>query len=131
MQNIENIILGSGNKKSKTDKVFRLKAKPDRPSVYHFALRQGEVMLEFHLEQLFRRQPLAFHYFQTFDELVTICQRFPIAAVMMGTREDSYVEIDLVRSVKANSFLSMIPVILFHPDPPRQPDCGGVRNRGG
>ena len=116
MQNIENIILESA--KNGTETGLDLSSRPVRQPVYHFALRQGEVMLEFHLEQLFRKRRLAFHYFQVFDDLVTICQRFPIAAVMLGTREESYVEIDLVRSVKANAFLSMIPVVLFHPDPP-------------
>ena len=75
-------------------------------------------MLEFQLEQLFRKENITYHYFQTFDDLVTICQRFQIAAVMLGTDGKSYEEIDLARSVKANSFLSMIPVILFHRDPP-------------
>ncbi len=60
---------------------------------------------------------MVIHYFHSFDDLVTVCQRFQIVAIPIGTRGDSFDEIELVRSIKANAFLSMIPVVLFHPDP--------------
>ncbi len=88
-----------------------------RPSVRHFALNQVGANLDFHLEQFFRGQEISFHRFDTFENLVTVCQRFPVEAVFISGQDDLIRAVDLVRSIKHNMFLSIIPVILYHPDP--------------
>lgn len=90
-----------------------------RTPVYHFAIMQKGISLEFHLKQFFKKQQYAIHFFHTFEELVLICQRYPIDIIMVGGgHENTFVnEVELVRSIKENVFLSIIPVILFHPSP--------------
>ena len=87
-------------------------------SAYHFAVKQAGVDVDFHLRQFFRHQHVNFHYFESFENLITICQRFPVSAIIIAGKSDFIREIDMVRTIKANIFVSIIPVILFHPDPP-------------
>jgi GGDEF domain-containing protein len=49
--------------------------------------------------------------------LVTICRRFSIDAIVIGGRGDFLREIELVQAIKQNVFLSIVPVILYHPQP--------------
>jgi diguanylate cyclase (GGDEF)-like protein len=84
---------------------------------WHFALRQRSVNLDFHLERFFGRQPLVIHYFDRFDELVKICHRHAVSAIIIGGSSDFMKEIELVRAIKQNIQLSIVPVILYHPDP--------------
>ncbi|MEW6049463.1 MAG: diguanylate cyclase [Candidatus Zixiibacteriota bacterium] len=74
--------------------------------------------LDFHISQFYRHQPVSFHYFESFEQLQVICRRFSISAIVIGGRGDFLKEIDLVRGIKQNVFLSIVPIILFHPDPP-------------
>jgi diguanylate cyclase (GGDEF)-like protein len=78
---------------------------------------QTGVNLDFHLEQYYAGQELSFHYFQDFSTLVRICQRFRIDAIVIGGVGLFLREIEMVRSIKDNVFLSIIPVIMYHPDP--------------
>ena len=89
---------------------------PAKP-IYHFAVRQTGVNLDFYLEQFYRDEEVSFHYFSDFEDLVIACQRFPISAIVIGGRGDFLKEIELVRAIKANTFLAIIPVMLFHPEP--------------
>ncbi len=89
---------------------------PHKPN-YHFALRQSEVNLDFHLEQYFKDQETNFHYFRTFDELVIICQRFPVDLIFLASRSNMNSDIEILRSIKSNVFLSITPVIVVHPEP--------------
>ncbi|PWB75886.1 hypothetical protein C3F09_01880 [candidate division GN15 bacterium] len=90
---------------------------PAKP-VYHFAVMQAGVNLDFHLRQFYRKQEISFHFFVGFDALLRICQQFPVCAIILGSKGEMAVELDLLRAVKRNVFLSIIPVILFHPEPP-------------
>jgi len=90
---------------------------PPRKPIYHFAIRQHGVNLDFHLKQFYRNEDLAFHYFESFDDLITVCQRFPIDAIIVGGRSEFIRELELTRAIKLNVFLAIIPVILHHPDP--------------
>ncbi len=74
--------------------------------------------LDFHLRQFFTGQHLSFHYFGGVETLVTMCHRFPIDAIIIGSRFDLSKEIELIRTIKDNVFLSIIPVVVYHPDPP-------------
>lgn len=89
---------------------------PHKPN-YHFALRQSEVSLDFHLEQYFKDQEINFHYFRSFGELVIICQRFPVDLIFLASRSNMNSDIEILRSIKSNVFLSITPVIVVHPDP--------------
>jgi GGDEF domain-containing protein len=92
---------------------------PDPPNnpVYHFAVKQVGVNLDFHLEKFFRDNRIAIHYFSNMEGLITVCQRFSIDLIVMGSREDFTDEIQLVRLIKRNVFLDIIPIIVYHPDP--------------
>ncbi|MCB2201510.1 diguanylate cyclase [bacterium] len=85
--------------------------------VYHFALRQRGLNIDFHIEHFFRGKEISFHYFDDFPTLMTICQRFPVSSIIMGGHSDFFRELDLLHSIKQNAFLSIIPVIMYHPDP--------------
>jgi diguanylate cyclase (GGDEF)-like protein len=109
LQNTENITLESWPV-SNADRV-------DWCSVYHFAVRQTGVDLDFHLTRFFRNEKASFHFFDDFESLILISRRFPLAAIVMGSRSTLVPEIELLKAIKSNVFLSIIPVILFHPEP--------------
>jgi diguanylate cyclase (GGDEF)-like protein len=88
-----------------------------RKPVYHFAIRQQGVNLDFHINQFFRGQEVSLHRFDDFQRLVTLCQRFPISAILIGGCDEFIREIELLQAIKQNVFLSIIPVILYHPEP--------------
>lgn len=109
MQNIENITLANWRDSSAAESL--------QSSAYHFAVRQTGVNLDFHLGKFFRNEKVSFHYFDDFDGLVTICRHYPISAITIGCRSDLQREVELVHAIKNNVFLSIIPVILYHPEP--------------
>ncbi|MFQ6009263.1 MAG: hypothetical protein ACE5K8_09990, partial [Candidatus Zixiibacteriota bacterium] len=91
----------------------------DRPCIpiYHFAIKQEGVNLDFHLEQFFGVHSVSFHFFDNFETLVTICRRFSVDAIVIGGRAEFLQEVKLVQAIKQNVFLSIIPIILYHPEP--------------
>ncbi|MDF1544616.1 MAG: diguanylate cyclase, partial [bacterium] len=86
-------------------------------TIYHFAVRQDGINLDFYLQRYFSDHKNCFHFFDCTDDLFTICQRYPIDAIVIGGKSDFMAELEMVRSIKQNVFLAMIPVILYHPDP--------------
>jgi diguanylate cyclase (GGDEF)-like protein len=86
-------------------------------ATWRFAVRQKGVSLDFHLEQFYRDQRLSLHFFDSFEELVHICHRHDISAILIGGKSEFFREVELVRTIKQNILLSTIPVLLFHPDP--------------
>ncbi|MEE8403761.1 MAG: diguanylate cyclase [candidate division Zixibacteria bacterium] len=109
MRNTENTILESWPVAVPNEGTYK--------PTYHFALRQSEVNLDFHLEQYFKDQETNFHYFRTFDELVIICQRFPVDLIFLASRSNMNADIEILRSIKSNVFLSITPVIVVNPEP--------------
>ena len=109
MPNTENIILENWPGPRTAEQPRKLK--------YHFALKQDNVNLDFHLEQFYHSSKISLHYFDSFEQLVAICQRFPIDAIVIGGKSDFLREIELVQAIKQNIFLSIIPIILYHPAP--------------
>ncbi len=85
--------------------------------IYHFAIKQSAVNLDFHMERFFRGVQVSFHYFNRFETLQVLCQRYPIDAIVIGSQRDIIRDIELARNIKEHVFLSIIPVILYHPDP--------------
>ncbi len=90
---------------------------PHKPS-YHFALCQTEVNLDFYLEQFFSDCQITIHYFKSFEHLISVCQRFPIDTIFLASSVRLEKEIEILRSIKQNVFLSIVPVILVHSNPP-------------
>lgn len=90
---------------------------PPRGATYHFALTQSEINIDFHLERFFRSNHMSIHYFENFEQLVTICQRFPIDIILMGSRGSGVKEVELIRTIKDNVFMRIVPVMMFHPEP--------------
>ncbi len=90
---------------------------PQKPS-YHFALCQAEVNLDFYLKQFFSDCHITFHYFKSFEHLISICQRFPIDIIFLASTVSLKGEIEVLRSIKQNVFLSIVPVVVVHPNPP-------------
>ncbi|UCD63661.1 MAG: diguanylate cyclase [Candidatus Zixiibacteriota bacterium] len=48
---------------------------------------------------------------------MTICQRFPVDIIMIAGRGHFIKEVELVRAIKDNVFMSIVPVMMFHPEP--------------
>jgi len=109
LQSIENITLESLQDSNGTEQRTK--------GVYHFAIKQTGVSLDFHLEQFFQERRISFHHFNSFKELASICHRHQVSAIFIGGINDFLKEIDLVRTIKNNILLSIIPVILYHPEP--------------
>lgn len=70
------------------------------------------------MRQYYRGEDVSIHFFHDFESLVQLCQRFPVSAILIAGKNDMLPEIEMVQAIKANVFLSIIPVILYHPDPP-------------
>lgn len=80
-------------------------------------MRQRGLSLDLHLLNFFRNQHPSLHYFESFDQLIVICQRFQIDAIFIAGKGEFLEEIALAQAIKNNVFLSLIPVIFCHPDP--------------
>lgn len=89
-----------------------------RAPQFHFAVRQKGISLDLHLHNFFRNQNPSLHFFESFDQLITICQRFQVDAIFIAGRGEFLDEIALAQAIKHNVFLSLIPVIVCHPEPP-------------
>ncbi|MEA3296822.1 MAG: diguanylate cyclase [candidate division Zixibacteria bacterium] len=100
---------------------------PDK-STYHFALKQVGVNLDFHLSQFYRSANVLYYHFNSFEELVSICQRYPVDAIFIGGQDDFIKEIEMIRAIKLNVFLCIIPAILYHPDPDKNTVIGAFEN---
>jgi diguanylate cyclase (GGDEF)-like protein len=90
---------------------------PESERTIHFAIRQTRVNLDFYLSTFFRERQIKFHYFKSFDELVTVCHRNEVSAILIAGDGEFLRELDLVRAIKKNILLSIVPVILYHPEP--------------
>jgi len=109
LQNIENITLENWPDSKGTNAV----SKP----TFHFAIKQSEISLDFHLRQFFREEEVSFHYFRDFIDLNTICLRYAVDAILIGGKSLFLRELELTRAIKNNIQLSIVPVILYHPSP--------------
>lgn len=110
MPNIEDITLANWP-------VFVGSDRPAPERTTHFAIRQTRVNLDFYLETFFRDRKLKFHFFKSFDELMTICHRHQVSAILIASDSDFIHELELVQAIKKNILLSIVPVILYHPAP--------------
>jgi PleD family two-component response regulator len=110
LQNIENITLANWPDSKAADETVT-------PS-YHFAIKQSEVSIDFHIRQFFRDEEVSFHYFNDFETLRNICLRYAVDAIVIAGKSLFLREIELVRAIRSNVVLSIVPVILYHKSPP-------------
>lgn len=85
--------------------------------MFHCAVRQEGVNALYHLEKYFPPEDVSFHYFHTFDELMTVSQRFALDLVVIAGKEEFSEEVGILQNIKRNVFMSIIPTALYHPDP--------------
>jgi len=85
--------------------------------MFHCAYKQSGVDIVYDLSRGLGGEALSFHYFDTLDELLILSQRYPLDLIVIAGTGDYINELNLVRLVKNNIFLSIIPTVLYHPDP--------------
>ncbi len=96
---------------------FAASDRPESERATHFAIRQSEVNLDFYLDRFYHDRRLRFHYFDNLDELVKICHRHQVSAILIAGEGEFVQELELVRAIKQNLLLSIVPAILYHPEP--------------
>jgi GGDEF domain-containing protein len=88
--------------------------------MFHCAYKQQDIDILYHLTNSFGEKELSLHYFNSLDELLVLSQRYHLDLVIVAGKGDFIGELDLVGLIKNNIFLSIIPTILYHPDPSEQ-----------
>lgn len=75
--------------------------------------------MDFYLQHFFQKDKIQLHFFDSFEELVVICQRNEIDIIILAGGEENLFlkEVEMVSLIKRNMFLAIIPIILFHPNP--------------
>jgi len=96
---------------------FAASDRPESQRTIHFAIRQSEVNLDFYLGRFYHDHRLRFHYFDNLEELVKICHRHRVSAILIAGEGEFVRELDIVQAIKQNILLSIVPVIFYHPDP--------------
>lgn len=96
--------------------------------MFHCACRQEGVDVVYKLSKSFVRDGISFHYFRTIDELLVLSQRYHIDLAIIAGDTDFIKELELIGLIKNNVFLSIIPTVLYHPDPPEEALIGGFEN---
>jgi len=85
--------------------------------MFHCACRQEGIDIIFHLSKALGESEISFHYFRTIDEFLVLSQRFNIDLAVIAGVGDFRNELELIRLIKSHIFLSIIPTVLYHPDP--------------
>ncbi len=96
--------------------------------MFHCACRQEGVDVIFQLSKAFESNEVSFHYFRTLDEFMILSQRYNIDLAVIAGGGDFQGELELIRLIKSNIFLSIIPTVLYHPDPPEAVLIAGFEN---
>jgi diguanylate cyclase (GGDEF)-like protein len=80
-------------------------------------MMRTEVDLDFHIRRFYKDKDLTVHFYSTFEELVDLCRRYPVNVIVMASDGNLLPEIEMLRAIKRNVFLSIVPVVLYHPRP--------------
>ena len=83
----------------------------------HFAMMRSDVDFDFHIRRFYQDKELNVHFFSTFDELVDLFRCYPVNVIILASEGDLRFEIETLRAIKRNVFLSIIPVVLYHASP--------------
>ena len=96
--------------------------------MFHCACRQEGVDIAYRLSKSFAKDDISFHYFRSVDEFLRISQRFQIDLAVIAGKDDFLTELELIRLMKNHIFLSIIPTVLFHPNPTEDILIAGYEN---
>ncbi len=96
--------------------------------MFHCACRQENIDIVFQLSKTFGGNEISFHYFRTLDEFLVLSQRYNIDLAVIAGDGDFHSELELIHLIKSHIFLSIIPTVLYHPDPPESVLIAGFEN---
>ncbi len=96
--------------------------------MFHCACRQSGIDITNRIERSYKKGTISFHYFTTLNELLILSQRFHLDLAIIAAKGDFLKELELVRLMKSHIFLSIIPTVLYHPDPPDDILIAGFQN---
>ncbi len=94
----------------------------------HCAYKHDGTDIQFELSRSMAGDDIVFHHFGTLDELMILSQRFHIDFIIISGESDFLRELDMVRLIKNNIFLSIIPTVLYHPEPAEGLIVAGYQN---
>ncbi len=96
--------------------------------MFHCAHRQHGVDITYPLTRAFPGEEVSFHYFKTLEELLVLSQRYYLDLAVIAGKGEFIKELDMIRLMKSNIFLSIIPTVLYHPEPPEDVLIAGYQN---
>lgn len=94
----------------------------------HCAYRHEGPDIVYYISRSLTSEEISFHYFQTVEDLQVLSQRYPIDLAVISGDGDFLRELNLLRLIKNNIFLSIIPTVLYHPDPHEGIMVAGFQN---
>ncbi|MDD4053082.1 MAG: GGDEF domain-containing protein [candidate division Zixibacteria bacterium] len=87
----------------------------------HVAVHLDGPQAEVFLSRILDKKQVSRHYFRSVEDLLTLAQRFSLDLIFIGgSGEDDdpvFGILDTVRAIKTHTYLSIIPTILYHPNP--------------
>jgi len=86
-------------------------------SMFHCAIKQGGLDVAFPLSKIFESDRVSFHYFRTLEEFIILSQRYHLNLAFIAGGSGVLKDIEMIGLMKNNVFLSIIPTVLYHPDP--------------
>lgn len=96
--------------------------------MFHCAYRQEGIDISFNLTRTFLDENPALHYFKSVNDLLRLSQRYYLDMAIIAGDNDFITELDVLRLIKNNIFLSIVPTVLYHPDPTDQVLVAGFQN---
>lgn len=96
--------------------------------MFHCACRQEGIDIAYRIEHFYPKGDISFHFFRTLDELLVLSQRFHLDLVFIAGTGEFLKELELIRLMKCHIFLSIIPAVLYHPEPKENVLVAGYQN---
>lgn len=96
--------------------------------MFHCAYRQEGIDISYHLTRTFLNENPSLHYFKSVSDLLQLSQRYYLDLAIIAGDNEFIGELDILRLIKSNVFLSIVPTVLYHPDPDDQVLVAGFQN---
>jgi len=96
--------------------------------MFHCVCRQEGVDIVWRLSKAYPPDLVSFHYFLTIDELLILSQRYHLDLAIIAGNGGFMKELELIRLMKSHIFLSIIPAVLYHPNPSEDILISGFQN---
>ncbi len=94
----------------------------------HCACRQEGIDIIYALSKVYTEEGISFHFFRDVNELLILSQRFNIDLAIIAGSGNFLKELEMVRMIKSHIFLSIIPTVLYHPNPSEDIRISGYQN---